>query len=112
MTTHRRLSIGAEITGGGTHFRVWAPRRTRVEVVEAVSGRATPLTAEPGGYFAGLVAAAPPGTRYRYRLDGGDAFPDPASRYQPDGPHGPSEVIDPAQFAWTDSGCRGCPMDG
>ena len=40
---------------------------------------------------------------YRYVLDGGDAFPDPASRYQPEGPHGPSQVVDPAEFNWTDS---------
>lgn len=112
MTTHRRLSIGAEITGGGTHFRVWAPRRTRVDVVDAVSGRATPLTPEPGGYFAGLVAAAPPGTRYRYRLDGGDAFPDPASRYQPHGPHGPSEVVEPLAFHWADNEWPGIGLDG
>jgi maltooligosyltrehalose trehalohydrolase len=52
-----------------------------------------------------------PGARYKYRLDGGDSFPDPASRYQPDGVHGPSQVVDPAAFTWTDSDWQGIPLD-
>lgn len=112
MSTHRRLPIGAEPATGGTHFRVWAPRRTTVEVLETGSGRATALSPEPGGYFAGLVRDAVAGTQYRYRLDGGDAFPDPASRYQPDGPHGPSEVVDPAGFRWSDDDWTGLVLEG
>lgn len=112
MTTRRRLPVGAEPTPAGTHFRVWAPRRTRVEVLEWDSGRATPLRAEPAGWFSALVPGIGAGTRYRYRLDGGDAFPDPASRHQPDGPHGPSEVIDPAAFAWTDRDWLGVTLEG
>jgi maltooligosyltrehalose trehalohydrolase len=112
MPIHRRLPIGAEPTDAGTHFRVWAPRRASVDVVEAGSGRISPLAAEPGGYFSGLVPTAVPGTLYRYRVDGGDAFPDPASRYQPDGPHGPSEVIDPRTFPWTDVDWQGLTLEG
>jgi maltooligosyltrehalose trehalohydrolase len=112
MTTRRRLPVGAEPTPAGTHFRVWAPRRTRVEVLEWDSGRATPLSAEAAGWFSALVPGIGAGTRYRYRLDGGDAFPDPASRHQPDGPHGPSEVIDPAAFAWTDHDWPGVTLEG
>ena len=64
------------------------------------------------GYFAVEVADARAGTRYRFRLEGEDAlYPDPASRFQPDGPHGPSEVIDPA-FAWTDAGWPGVSLEG
>src|SRR3954447_484268 len=95
----RRYPIGAELTGSAAHFRVWAPKRRRVEVV-LDSGAATELASEPGGYFAGAVPDARDGVRYRYRLDGGDAFPDPASRFQPDGPHGPSQVVDPSPFRW------------
>ena len=63
------------------------------------------------GYFAGLVADAAAGTLYRYRLDGRtDLLPDPASRFQPAGPHGPSSVIDPGRFAWTDDAWRGRPL--
>ncbi|HEU5170581.1 MAG TPA: malto-oligosyltrehalose trehalohydrolase [Gemmatimonadales bacterium] len=108
----RRLPIGAEPTGAGVHFRVWAPRRQQVEVVLEPSGEARPLAPEPGGYFAALVDGAGAGTRYRYRLDGGDALPDPASRFQPEGPHGPSEVIDPGRFTWTDAGWAGLRLEG
>src|SRR4051812_26287827 len=102
----RRYPIGAEPTPGGTHFRVWAPKRRRVEVV-LDSGLAVELAGEDGGYFSGLVAEAHVGARYRYRLDGGDAFPDPASRFQPEGPHGPSEVVDASLFGWTDDAWNG-----
>lgn len=100
-------------TDGGTHFRVWAPASpsAAVEIEVGRSGgeaRTFPLEAEGRGYFSGLVAGAPARTRYRIRLKSG-AFPDPASRFQPDGPHGASEVIDPA-FAWTDLQWRGRPV--
>ena len=95
----RRLPVGAEIlSSGGAHFRVWAPRRRSVEV--ALEGGGTPLSAEGGGYFSGTVREARAGTLYKYRLDAGESFPDPASRFQPEGPHGPSQVIDPAAYPW------------
>ncbi len=97
----RRLPVGAEVVAaGGVHFRVWAPDRARVEVV--VGRDATELQREGGGYFSGVIASAGAGSRYRFRLDAGDAYPDPASRYQPDGPHGESEVVDPTTFEWRD----------
>ncbi|HEV2845967.1 MAG TPA: malto-oligosyltrehalose trehalohydrolase, partial [Thermoanaerobaculia bacterium] len=108
----RRLPIGAEVTPEGVHFRVWAPRRERVEVVFEGSGRAVELTAEKGGYFSGLAKGIGAGALYRFRLDGGDAFPDPASRFQPEGPHGPSQVIDPSTFEWSDQDWRGVTRDG
>jgi len=70
------------------------------------------LDAEPNGYFSGINPDAAEGSLYRYRLDGGDSYPDPASRFQPDGPHGPSEVIDPSIFKWTDQGWTGCSLKG
>jgi maltooligosyltrehalose trehalohydrolase len=95
----RRLPVGAEILPSGeAHFRVWAPRRRSVEVT--LESGDTPLSAEGGGYFSGTVREARAGTLYKYRLDGGESFPDPASRFQPEGPHGPSQVIDPAAYAW------------
>jgi maltooligosyltrehalose trehalohydrolase len=120
--TTRRLPIGAEPQpGGGVHFRVWAPRRQRV-VVElqpaASSDRvAAPvsLAAEGGGYFSGWSRDAKPGDRYLLKLDDEPrGFPDPASRFQPEGPHGPSEVIDPGGFAWSeaDRQWRGASLDG
>ena len=112
----RRLPIGAEVVPQGVHFRVWAPKRRRVEVVfQEPSGGwplVTELEAEGNGYFSGLVEGAGAGALYRFRLDGGDLFPDPASRFQPDGPHGPSRVVDPSSFAWTDADWTGVRLDG
>jgi maltooligosyltrehalose trehalohydrolase len=113
----RRLPVGAEVQlGGGVHFRVWAPRARRIEVVvEGGPGGAcaTRLGPEGGGYFFGTVEDAAAGTRYRYRLDGEDQrYPDPASRFQPEGPHGPSEVVDPGRFSWTDGDWTGVSLQG
>ncbi|MBI1895363.1 MAG: malto-oligosyltrehalose trehalohydrolase [Acidobacteria bacterium] len=109
----RRLPIGAEVVAGaGVHFRVWAPLRKRVEVVLERAGSAVELTAEAGGYYSGSAPDARHGTRYRFRLDGGGMFPDPASRFQPEGPHGPSEVVDPALFRWTDQAWPGVELAG
>src|SRR5436190_2169651 len=109
MREQRRLPIGAEALGGEVHFRAWAPDHRRAAVV-LESGRHAgehSLSGEPGGYFSGLVAGAAPGDLYRYRLDGGAPLPDPASRFQPRGPRGPSRVVDPAAFAWTDGNWKG-----
>jgi maltooligosyltrehalose trehalohydrolase len=115
--TGRRYPIGAEpLPGGGVHFRVWAPRRQSVEVVLNPSrdhqGAVTQLQRESDGYHSGLVPEAAPGHLYRFRLDGADSFPDPISRFQPEGPHGPSEIIDSRQFAWTDRAWRGLSLEG
>lgn len=101
----RRLPVGAEVMGEeGTHFRVWAPLAESVEVVEDGGAQLVALLqAEGDGYFSGLVRQAKAGLRYRFRLDGGQAYPDPASRFQPDGPHGPSEVVDPDAYRWGDT---------
>jgi maltooligosyltrehalose trehalohydrolase len=91
---------------------VWAPRRRAVDVV--LEGGAQPpiaLEAE-GSYFSGLVKEAAPGSLYKYRLDRGESFPDPASRFQPQGPHGPSQVVDPAAYDWRDGAWRGMSLPG
>src|SRR5579872_6428232 len=107
----RRLPIGAEYLGdGATSCRVWAPRARRVDVVHRRGTAA--LTGEADGYFSGILALEP-GDRYQLRLDSsGLLLPDPASRFQPDGPHGPSEVIDPLAFPWSDAAWRGARLPG
>jgi maltooligosyltrehalose trehalohydrolase len=108
----RRLSIGVELDPeGGAHARVWAPKRKVVEFAED-GGRIIPLASEGNGYFSGPLTGVRAGTRYRFRLDEKDAFPDPASRFQPEGPHGPSVIIDPARFQWTDRDWKGATIDG
>lgn len=109
----RRLPVGAEaFPSGGVDFRVWAPERQSVDVVIGAgqdSWSVIALAREVGGYFAGFARDARVGQVYRYRLDDDDeqVFADPASRFQPDGPFGPSQVIDPAGFEWADSSWPG-----
>jgi maltooligosyltrehalose trehalohydrolase len=110
----RRVPIGAEVVPEGVHFRVWAPGHREVEVV--LEGfpivHATPLLPEEDGYFSGTCHKARAGSRYRYRLDGAESYPDPASRFQPEGPHGPSQVVDAETFPWTDQGWPGVEREG
>ena len=118
IVARRRLPIGAEVlTDGGCNFRVWAPRCAVVEVVlEPANGAAksaVPLERDEQGYFSGVLRDALAGRRYRFRLDGAEPLiPDPASRFQPEGPHGPSEIIDPATFEWHDGDWRGIELPG
>ena len=89
------------------HFRVWAPAWPRVTLVlEAPARREIALRAEGNGYHSLLVDNLDDGARYRYRL-GDELHADPASRYQPEGPFGPSQVIDPDDTAWTDEAWHG-----
>jgi maltooligosyltrehalose trehalohydrolase len=118
----RRLSMGAELVGAGgpsgVHFQVYAPKRSRVTVVVQSEGARAPertlaLTRGEGGMFAGLADGIGAGARYGLRLeDDPKLYPDPASRFQPDGPHGLSQVIDPSTFAWTDAAWRGPTLRG
>ena len=113
----RRLTVGAEMQdGGGAEVRVWAPAVARMElVVPAVDGRAEraiAMTRHADGYFSALDAEAAHGGRYWLRLDGERLRPDPASRWQPDGPHQPSAYVDPAAFPWTDAAWKGLAKDG
>jgi maltooligosyltrehalose trehalohydrolase len=120
MLTRRRLPVGGEVLPqGGVHFRVWVTRCQHVTVViESDTNLGTPaltvtLRPERNGYFSGVVSSAGAGTRYRYRL-GNEAtlYPDPASRFQPDGPHGPSQIVDPNAFQWTDHTWSGVRLEG
>lgn len=70
------------------------------------------LDREGNGYFSGIILDAAPDMLYRYRLDRKNSYPDPASRFQPDGPHGPSQIIDPGEFGWTDGNWRGIQLPG
>jgi maltooligosyltrehalose trehalohydrolase len=108
----RRLPVGAEpLVTGGVHFRVWAPV-ARTLAVEIEGLPKLPLVSEPNGYFSGTIPSAQPGMRYRFRRGRDDRpMPDPASRFQPDGPHGASEIVDPNAYTWTDAKWRGRPRE-
>lgn len=110
--------LGAAPAGGATRFELWAPDASTVDVlIERPGGDplVAPLTlTEPddgptsaAATWSVVVDGVGAGDHYRFRLDGGDPLPDPVSRLQPDGVHGPSEVVDAGSFAWTDDGWAG-----
>jgi maltooligosyltrehalose trehalohydrolase len=95
---------------GNCRFLVWAPKASQVDVhIVAPEERIAALQAGPHGYHVGSIAGLGLGARYFLRLDGGAEYPDPASRYQPMGVHGPSEIISP-DFPWNDNSWRGIPL--
>ena len=116
MKRHHVLPFGAEpVEGGaGVRFRLWAPKLTEATLcLEGGGGadpRELPMQADGGGWFSLTTDLARPGTRYRYLADG-LRVPDPASRFQPEDVHGPSEVIDPASHDWRDAEWRGRPWE-
>lgn len=113
----RRFPIGSELFEQGAHFRLWAPRHSSVELLlEDESGKlldSFPMMPEKKGYFSTFVDGIGQNTLYRYRLGQQEnAYPDPASRFQPQGPHGPSATIDSTSFQWTDQSWKGVPSRG
>jgi maltooligosyltrehalose trehalohydrolase len=113
-TSLRRSPVGAEVMPDGreTYFRVWAPGSRSVKVVFEHARQPAELRPEPDGYFSGGVAGVSAGISYKYLLDDKNAYPDPASRFQPKGPHGFSEIIDPDGFQWTDRDWLGLKLEG
>ncbi len=112
----RSLSLGAEFVGSEVRFRVWAPSRREVTLVLSARGgasRSHRMSEAADGYWEIRLPDVEPGDRYFFRLDDDPTeYPDPASRSQPDGPHGHSEVIDPRKFAWTDGKWKGTGPSG
>ena len=120
----RRYPVGAEpMEGDRVAVRVWAPKRERVSIVfqpgmtGAETGRSdmrpVELMREGGGYFSAIVDEMPVGSRYSFLLDDDlTPYPDPASRFQPEGPHGPSQVVDASRFGWTDDAWKGRSIEG
>jgi len=103
--------MGAELTQEGCSFRVWAPKRARVALA-LEGGARIPMAREESGYFS-VAARVEAGARYGFLLDDDPkAYPDPASRFQPEGPHGLSQVIDPHAYAWRDGDWRGLRLQG
>jgi len=113
----RRFPIGAGIIyGSGAHFSVWAPSRRRVTLVIENSNKPNKeieLASEDSGYFTVSLPGTFEGTLYRFRLDNDkELYPDPASRFQPSGPDGPSQIIDPLQYRWSGFEWKGITLHG
>lgn len=109
----RRFPFGAEVLDGQIDFRVWAPGKTGMDlVIEQPEPTVIPMTRD-GDFFSAVMAKPDEIVLYRFRLDGHEGLlPDPASRFQPEGPHGPSQVVDPSLFVWTDHGWPGPTLEG
>lgn len=103
------FSFGPEPRDGGARFRFWAPLCDRVELLLADGDVALPMRRVSRGWFEADVEGAGFGTLYRFRLPDGSQCPDPASRHQPEGPFGHSELVDPASHRWRDARWRGRP---
>ncbi|MGH8149757.1 MAG: malto-oligosyltrehalose trehalohydrolase [Steroidobacteraceae bacterium] len=104
-----QMPFGAAIAPHGqVRFRLWAPAARSVELVLYRGRESQPfgMHAAQAGWFELVTPDAGPGTLYRYRIDGSFEVPDPASRFNPRDADGPSEVIDPRAFAWTDGNWR------
>ncbi|MGZ4996259.1 MAG: malto-oligosyltrehalose trehalohydrolase [Methylobacter sp.] len=118
----RRFPVGVERLEKGMHFRVWAPERKTVKLIMSSKSEdlahvppsiEVELQAEGNGYFSALLPDVGVGTLYRYLLDDDpQSYPDPASRFQPQGPHGPSQVVDASTFDWTDAAWSGIELQG
>jgi maltooligosyltrehalose trehalohydrolase len=94
-------------TNGAWEFSVWAPDRQKVALhLFGSHDRFIPMTKNHRGYHQALVSDIELPSRYLYQLDDLQEFPDPASRFQPDGVHGPSEIVDLSAYQWTDGDWR------
>jgi maltooligosyltrehalose trehalohydrolase len=115
MTIRRHsMPFGAEVQDDGAiRFRLWAPQAQQVALALEGGGAELLLRMERAGagYFECVTDHASAGSRYRFRIDEAQAIPDPASRYQPQDVHGPSEVVDPAAFTWRDDAWQGRPWE-
>jgi maltooligosyltrehalose trehalohydrolase len=110
MTRRRHaMPFGAELDGGRARFRIWAPAAARVELVLDPPRRALPMDAVGDGWHELVVEGLAAGAGYAFRVDAGAPVPDPASRRQVRDVNGPSELIDPRAFEWSDDAWRGRP---
>ncbi len=106
------LGVNHVTKENGTYFRVWAPERKSIHVVFEDGRAPVRMNRDSNGYFEAFASGAAPGDLYKYEVDGGEAYPDPASRFQPNGPHGPSQIVDPESFSWTDQDWPGLKLEG
>jgi maltooligosyltrehalose trehalohydrolase len=111
---HWEPTLGARVVPDGVRFRVWAPHAKRVTVALETPGqqpRQEVLKQDSDGFHTAVIPGIVAGDWYRYRLDDGPPLPDPASRLQPEGVHGPSVVVDWRAFPWSDGHWSGLPLE-
>jgi maltooligosyltrehalose trehalohydrolase len=107
-TTGKAMRVGANrLADGSWEFLVWAPNARSVSLHLLHGGELVAMAPLARGFFRGAMQNLEPGSRYFFQLDGARDLPDPASRFQPEGVHGPSEIVDVDHFHWTDQNWRG-----
>jgi maltooligosyltrehalose trehalohydrolase len=113
MRCAHAMPFGTATDREGARFRLWAPSMRAVTLCLEGPEKPRELAMQPvgGGWFERRVAGIEPGTLYRFDVGHGSRVPDPASRFQPDGIHGASEVVDPESFRWTDDAWSGRPWE-
>lgn len=105
--------LGANrLPDGSWQFVLWAPQSSSVSIKLAENRRTIPMEPLEGGYHQAFVSDVSAGTRYWYRLEDARELPDPASRFQPEGVHGPSQLVDTGAFRWTDQNWKGRELQG
>ena len=109
MQRFHPMPFGAEITDAGVRFALWAP--TAREVALVVDGAEHPMAEAENGWHRLVTPKARAGSRYQYRINGDLLVPDPASRFQPEDVSGPSLVVDPRTYEWSDEGWTGRPWE-
>lgn len=103
--------FGTQLTPDGCRFRLWAPACSRVSVLLHDREQTVQMHPRPRGWHEIEVSGVRPGMRYSFVLENGQQVPDPASRFQPLDAEGPSQIVDPLEFEWTDLGWRGRPWE-
>jgi maltooligosyltrehalose trehalohydrolase len=112
MKSKHEMEFGAECVRDGVRFRFWAPGANQVGLrLDSDSGTDVPMRSVGDGWFELTTPDAHVGTLYQFRIDSDQLVPDPASRFQPEGVHGPSEVIDSQSYKWNDENWRGRPWE-
>ncbi len=105
------LELGATVSEEGVRFRVWAPRASSISLIILGKPGEISVAAEHSGYYSTYGSGLRPGAKYVYLLNGEYLRPDPVSRFQPEGVHGFSEVVDPEEFKWGDQDWKGISLE-
>ena len=110
MKRKHEMQFGAECLPDGVRFRLWAPQASRASLFLHGDDIDVPMASMGEGWFE-LTSGAHAGARYQFRINDDQLVPDPSSRFQPEGVHGSSEVIDPHSYDWSDAKWRGRPWE-
>ena len=110
ITRAHDMPFGTKVSEMGVTFALWAPNARTVDVI-VDNGSPRTMSSFGDGWHRATVMEAHDGSGYRFRIDGALLIPDPASRFQPNGPFGDSRVVDPHGFVWSDDAMAGAAVE-